>query len=238
MPSSGLQKVSFSKARKRTPVKKLNELFEFRYGHSLEFNRLVAASPVTGIPFVSRQRKRNGIAGYVQPIPGVKPNEPGELTCALSGQGGVMATHLQERPYYTAFHVACLRPKAPMSRGQLLYYCACLWANHYRYSWGRQANRTIRDILLPGLDEIPEWVAEDTVDERFRERLSELALLSESPPMPGPSCVGAERVRIRDLFKLTYGHSLELNSLTQSPDGVNYVSRTRENNGVSALTAC
>jgi hypothetical protein len=111
-------------------MKPLSELFEIEYGHSLEYNRLEAATPSKGIPFVSRQRKHNGIVGYVKSVEGVEPNAAGELTCALNGQGGVMSAFLQEKPYYTAFHVACLRPRSQMTRGQKLYYCSCIWANH------------------------------------------------------------------------------------------------------------
>src|ERR1700690_4105336 len=41
---------------------------------------------------------------------------------------------------------------------------------------------------------------------------------------------------VGDLFALQYGHSLELNRMEQSnaPDAVNFVSRTTQNNGVSA----
>ena len=106
----------------------LNELFDINYGHSLEFNRLSAATPANGIPFISRRRKNNGVAGYVESIHGVIPNAAGEITCALNGQGGVMSAFLQERPYYTAFHVACLAPKSELSKGKKLYYCCCLWA--------------------------------------------------------------------------------------------------------------
>ena len=35
---------------------------------------------------------------------------------------------------------------------------ACLRANRYRYSYGRQANRTLRDIGLPDPSRLPEWV--------------------------------------------------------------------------------
>jgi hypothetical protein len=42
--------------------------------------------------------------------------------------------------------------------------------------------------------------------------------------------------RVRDVFEVSYGHSLELNRLTRSSaaDAVNFVSRTAKNNGVSA----
>lgn len=41
-------------------------------------------------------------------------------------------------------------------------------------------------------------------------------------------------VKLSDLFILKPGTDLELNKLTQDPNGINFVSRTQKNNGVSA----
>ncbi|MCL1875702.1 MAG: hypothetical protein FWF87_05535 [Synergistaceae bacterium] len=43
-----------------------------------------------------------------------------------------------------------------MSLSEKLYYSMCIKANSYRYNYGRQANKTLKDINLP--DYIPEWV--------------------------------------------------------------------------------
>lgn len=61
-------------------------------------------------------------------------------------------------PFYTAYHVARLRPREPMTREELLFYCACIKANRFRYSYGRQANRTIASIKVPALGSVPPWV--------------------------------------------------------------------------------
>jgi hypothetical protein len=50
-----------------------------------------------------------------------------------------------------------------MSREQLLYYCAAIFSNQYRFSYGRQANRTLKNIFVPSLDEIPEYVGKTNV---------------------------------------------------------------------------
>lgn len=44
-------------------------------------------------------------------------------------------------------------------------------------------------------------------------------------------------IRIGDLFDVKYGINLELNRMLLDPDGVNFVSRTSRNNGVSAKVA-
>lgn len=41
-------------------------------------------------------------------------------------------------------------------------------------------------------------------------------------------------VPVSKIFDVKYGVNLELNKLTQDPNGVNFVSRTSKNNGVSA----
>lgn len=50
---------------------KVEDLFEVRYGHSLQLNRLTVTSQTSGIAFVSRKMGDNGIAAYVEPIPGL-----------------------------------------------------------------------------------------------------------------------------------------------------------------------
>jgi len=43
--------------------------------------------------------------------------------------------------------------------------------------------------------------------------------------------------KVIDLFDVRYGVNLELNALKQTPYGINFVSRTAKNNGVSAKVA-
>lgn len=138
-------------------MSKVSDLFEILPGHSLELNRLALANRNAGIAFVSRRSGGNGIAAYVEPVPHVQPSPGDELTCALSGNG-VLSTFLQEQPYYTGFHVARLVPKLRLSKAQLLYYCICIKANRYRYSYGRQANRSLKDIIVPDVQDLPDYV--------------------------------------------------------------------------------
>jgi hypothetical protein len=154
---------------------KVSDIFDVRYGHSLELNRLIQTKPGQGIAFVSRQMGENGISAYVEPIQGLDPAPAGELSCALGGNG-VLTTHLQEQPFYVGRDVALLKPRADLSKAQALYYCLCIKANRFRYNYGRQANRTLRDLEVPDLDRLPPWV-NDTgaqVLAEFAERLQDL----------------------------------------------------------------
>lgn len=134
---------------------KISELFDVRYGVNLELNKLEADS--TGINFVSRSAQNNGVSAKVKRLPNVKPIEAGVLTVA--GGGSVLETFVQPEPFYSGRDLYYLRPKLPMTLEQKLYYCMCIRANKYRYNYGRQANRTLRDIMVPALSEIPVWVS-------------------------------------------------------------------------------
>lgn len=181
---------------------KVSDLFDVRYGHSLELNRLTITDPDRGIPFISRKGRDNGIAAHVERLADVEPNAAGELTCALSGNG-VLSTFIQERPYYTAYHVACLRPLRPFSTAQLLYYCECVSRNRYRYGWGRQANRTVRDITIPSPEDIPAWVLDTSTD--LFAGVDRPGDPSATPPLHTDRWA---MFRVSDLFRLAKGKRL------------------------------
>jgi len=165
---------------------RVSDIFEVKYGHSLELNRLTIVPPGTGVAFVSRKMDDNGISAYVEPIPGVEPAPSGNLSCALGGNG-VLTTHLQEQPFYVGRDVALLKPRGPLTKLQLLFYCMCVKANRYRYSYGRQANRTLKDLLIPPLEELPDWL-EDTggmVLKQFEGRLAGIHTQLLDSPTPG-----------------------------------------------------
>lgn len=138
---------------------KVGNLFDVRYGVNLELNTLI--QDPKGINFVSRTSKNNGVAAKVSRIEGLKPNPAGSISVA--GGGSVMESFLQPEPYYSGRDLYYLVPKKDMSDVQKLFYCACLRSNKYRFNYGRQANRTLREISVPDLSEIPEWVAKADV---------------------------------------------------------------------------
>ena len=55
-----------------------------------------------------------------------------------------------------AHQIAVLTPKKPMGKKEKLYYCLCIQKNAYRFNYGRQADRTLKGIMMP--DTIPDWV--------------------------------------------------------------------------------
>ncbi|HHA1756056.1 TPA: restriction endonuclease subunit S [Enterobacter kobei] len=138
----------------------LQELFDVCYGVNLELNKLKVSSD--GINFVSRTSKNNGVSAKVEKINGLDPIPAGMLTVA--GGGSVLETFLQTEPFYSGRDLYYLRPKIELTEAQKLYYCVCIKSNQYKYSYGRQANRTLKKLLVPSIDEIPDWVNNIDID--------------------------------------------------------------------------
>jgi hypothetical protein len=211
----------------------LSALFEVRYGHSLELNRLALLKPEAGgIPFVSRKMGDNGISAYVRRIDGVEPAPAGELSCALSGNG-VLSTFVQDRPFYTAFHVACLRPLSEMSVDQLLYYCTSIRANRYRYSYGRQANKTLKDLLLPSLDSLPEWVNQAKPD------MFDGAGAPASPEgiLGVLDTASWQAFRYDELFEIRKGYYNKKPPLSTNESDIPFIGASENRNGITSYVS-
>ncbi len=151
----------------------LAEIFDITYGVNLELNRMTASS--TGIPFVGRSDRNNGVTARVLQIEGIEPNPAGTISVA-GGGGSVLATFLQPEPYYSGRDLFYLTPIVDMTDSQKLYYCACIRANRYRYSNGRQANKTLKTLMVPQVKSIPSWVSNglERVVNNFSKRVFEI----------------------------------------------------------------
>ncbi len=132
----------------------LNTIFQIKYGNSFDLNILQVCSPdsLVKINYVSRTRENNGVSASVQPIADTEPFEEGLITVAGSGNS-VLESFIQSAPFYTGYHVFVLSPLKPMSTMEKLFYCYCIRKNQYKYSFGRQANKTLKELLVP--DKMP-----------------------------------------------------------------------------------
>ena len=205
----------------------MSGLFDVFYGHSLELNRLALLSrDKGGIPFVSRKMGDNGISAYVAPIEGVKPSPAGLLTCALGGNG-VMSTFLQEEPFYSGRDMALLRPRNKMTKQQLLFYCFCLVSNRHRFSYGRQANRTLKNILVPALEELPAYVSQ--ADTTCYEGCDKAALLQ---PPDDLMTLEWKCFTLGSLFEVVKGQ--RLTKANMRPGDLPYIGASDASNGVTA----
>ena len=203
-------------------------LFEVRYGHSLELNRLARADHIHGVAFVSRKMGDNGISAFVKPIPGVDPAPAGDISCALGGNG-VLTTHLQEQPFYVGRDVAILRPKIELSKAQILFYCLCIRSNRFRYSYGRQANKTLRSILVPALADLPPWVG--AIDVTMFDGSAAPAASHAVSPLSDQTW---GLFKISRLFDLKKGKRLTKAQLRTRPGPIPFIGAIDSNNGVAA----
>lgn len=136
----------------------LHTLFRIEHGSKLDFNKMEERGPDDdAVLFINRSRVNNGIVGLVRRLPNHAPHVAGAITVALGGSA--LASFVQHSPFYTAQNIDVLHPRAPMTDEVKLYYCLCIEANRFRYStFGREANRTLKTLLVPGLGDVPAWV--------------------------------------------------------------------------------
>lgn len=137
----------------------LSEVFSIVHGNKFDLNKM--RPPLEGqdpVAFIGRSGERNGIATFVAPVKGVQPYAAGLITVALGG--ATLSSFVQPRPFYTAQNIDVLKPLAPMSLDEKLFYCLCIEANKFRYStFGREANRTLKLLSVPARECVPAWIA-------------------------------------------------------------------------------
>mgnify|MGYP000182668441 CR=1 FL=1 len=200
----------------------VSSLFEVSYGVNLELNRMTVVPD--GVPFVARSDRNNGVTARVKLLPSVQPIPAGTLSVA--GGGSVLATFLQTEDYYSGRDLYYLTAKQPLTDAQKLYYAACIRANRYRYSYGRQANRTLKDLMVPALESIPAWV-NDANPSMFDGKDAPAAAQATAPTLDTSKWA---EFRLDALFELRKGK--RLTKFNMRPGDVPYIGAIDKNNGV------
>ncbi len=205
----------------------LNKLFRIIPGTDLELNKLEEDNK-NGVNFVSRNRNNNGVVAKVKLLDNVPPLPGGTISVALSSSS-TMFSFYQDRPFYSAYHVACLQPKKQMNINQLLFYCTCLTLNGYKFNWGRQANKTIGSILVPNIRDIPTWINDITIKDLtcYQKKRSNTEYDLFSVPWH-------EFNLYPDLFDMSPGKYVPSTEYTTGT--IPYISSSYENNGVGNWT--
>lgn len=176
-------------------LSKVSDVFNIEYGNKLDANKLVFVDK--GVNFVSRSSKNLGIVGQVEPVEGVTLYPPGVITVTLGGTY-LLSSFVQPKPFYTAQNIKVLTPKEEMSFKEKVYLCKCIQANRFRYSThGREANRSIDDLLLPSRHDLPEWLGDVKIGTLSKKQDH------ESQPYIIPT--KTELVELRELFDFTNG---------------------------------
>lgn len=196
----------------------VEDLFEVNYGVNLDLNKLeeTTIDDKEGIRYVARSEKNNGVTAYVKKINEIEPNPP--MTISVAGGGTVMSSFLQEEEYYSGRDLFYLKPKVPMTTQILLYYCVALHKNKFKFSYGRQANRTLKHLLIPDISEIPEEIKKYDVQNKG---VQELERLIKQVSSYGLKMVNecADYIRLDDLFIIVNG--LASSKVVVQPEKVN-----------------
>lgn len=212
-------------------VKPLNELFDVTYGNKLDLNKLTELSlECGGVNFVGRSSQNHGVSGTVEPVPQVAPYEAGLITVALGGSK-LLSAFVQEAPFYTAQNVAVLRPKQSMTFEQKLYMCLAIRHNRFRYSaFGREANRTLRTLIVPEVEEFPNWIAD--VGQQSVASLDAPVFTSVVPDLRIDEWRPFEYQELFEINRGTGPRRKDLNGSGTTP----FVTSSDSNNGITGIT--
>lgn len=129
----------------------IEKLFTVKYGVNLELSNCdeIINNEEIGIKFVSRTESNNGVSATVMPIENVIPQKAGLISVA--GGGSVLSTFIQPEPFYSGRDLYTLASKDNISFEAKMFIITIIKANKYKYSYGRQTNKTLPylELMLP-----------------------------------------------------------------------------------------
>ncbi len=207
-----------------TSLTPLKCIFDIEYGNQLDRNKLSLDDD--GTHFISRSSQNLGIDCKVSAIEGLEPYPKGLITVSLGGTY-LLSSFVQPEPFYTAQNIKVLRPKSDMSFRQKVFYCCAIARNRFRYtSHGREANKTLYNLLVP--DDIPGWVGSIEIPEISGKPASlENRNLFESD---------WKWFRIAELFDVSGSKTTPLADLEERGEGeFPYITTQDTNNGVGGF---
>lgn len=204
----------------------LNTIFTIEYGNSFDLTMLnqISEYSVEKINYVSRTRENNGVSAIVERIEDTEPFEAGLITVAGSGNS-VLETCIQPKPFYTGYHVFVLTPKHKMTDLEKLFYCYCIKLNRYKYSFGRQANRTLKDLLVP--DKLPRDFK--SLNIKSLNRISPKSIVSTKTTFDTAKW---DYFNITDIFKLEKCKCSSASDLLEDGDDIYYIGAKKDDNGI------
>ncbi len=127
---------------------KVSDLFNVKYGVNLELNACIESDKIEidSVNFVARTAENNGVSARVMTIDGVEQQKKGLISVASGGS--VLSTFLQNEPFYSGRDLYTLDSKDNISDEAKMFIITIIEQNKYKYSYGRQANKTLPDLLL------------------------------------------------------------------------------------------
>lgn len=216
----------------------VGELFDVVYGVNLELNACVETTKddPESVNFVSRSKDNNGVTAYIKRIEDLEPQSAGIITVA-GGGSSVLSTFVQDEPFYSGRDMYLLIPKERykhISKEAKMFVCTVLMKNKYRYSFGRQANKTLPyiQLKLPSKNNEPDWnFMKDYIKSLYHKPLTTKQPVSSAVALIYDDW---KEFTLNDVFILKGGfynkkpeHSAEGN--------IPFLASTESNNGVTEL---
>lgn len=209
----------------------ISEIFNVKYGVNLELNACekVQKGDPNAVNFVARTANNNGVTAHVRLIDDITPQNTGLISVA--GGGSVLSTFLQNEPFYSGRDLYIMDPIDKISDEAKLFIITIIEQNKYKYSYGRQANKTLPDIVLM-LPSTAEGRPDYAYMERFiKSRHYKPLTTKNKPNLENLKLDEWMRFKLGKLFLIKKGKRLTSNDQTEG-DNI-YVGAIDSNNGVA-----
>jgi restriction endonuclease S subunit len=197
---------------------KVEDLFTLYQGNGFELINMEVVNS-SEINFVARTSENNGVVARIKEM-NISPFPAGYITVALGGS--VLSSFVQYKPFYTGFHVMVLQPKIDMSLEEKLFYCHCIKMNAYRYQYGRQANKTLKNIALP---ELPHWLKIYKID------YSRITTHIQKKELPF-NVINWHEFKLRDIFDYKRGKGITKDEIENYQGTIPCVQSGEMKNGI------
>lgn len=125
-----------------------------------------------------------------------------------------------------------LTPKAQMTEAEKLWWALCITANRFRFGFGRQANRTLKDLVLPDPANMPSWVKQ--VDVSTYEGAA-ASFLPEPPPSLEPAAW--KSFRYDEVFEVRKGYYNKKPPQAEAGTGIPFIGATEYENGITSYVS-
>lgn len=220
-----------------TTLVTLDSLFSSAYGTRLDLIDLEECSSQEqgALPYVGRTGENNGVTSFVKKIPTHSPCRKNTISLALGGT--VLSAFYQPFDYYSGEHIAVLTPKRLMKSVELILYAKIIQMNAYKYNYGRQANLTYRNLLIP--QKIPKDFLGVLTKQysKFLKQISESSINKSKKIQLHPEtwCSYA----LTDLFNISGSRTTPPSKIQELSKGdYPYVTTSAVNNGVNGFYDC
>lgn len=209
---------------------RINTIFHIEYGNQFDLSKMEFSNAPDAIDFISRNSNNNGFVAKVSKYNGIEPYQPGVITVTMGGSY-LLASFVQQHPFYTAQNIKVLTPLEPMCIEMKMMYCAAIQKNRFRYhSHAREANSTFNNLLVPSREEMQKIMDNMKCDVYEAEQAIKGKPLS--------SYIGLRDTQkweyrtLGSLFDIKKGK--RLTSANQTEGDIPYIGAIDSNNGLSA----